>query len=138
MAKVTGVGGVFFKTKDPESTKNWYKQHLGFDTNEWGATFTFRKEEQPDKRGYLQWSPFKEDTKYFDPSEKEFMVNYRVDDLEALVATLRENGVTICDEIETYDYGKFIHIMDGDGNKIELWEPVDEVFDQMDEDNKND
>ena len=137
MAKVTGVGGVFFKTKDPESTKNWYKQHLGFDTNEWGATFTFRKEEQPDKRGYLQWSPFKEDTKYFDPSEKEFMVNYRVDDLEALVATLRENGVTICDEIETY-YGKFIHIMDGDGNKIELWEPVDEVFDQMDEDNKND
>lgn len=138
MAKVTGVGGVFFKTKDPASTKNWYKQHLGFDTNEWGATFTFRKEEQPDKRGYLQWSPFKEDTTYFDPSEKEFMVNYRVDDLEALVATLRENGVTICDEIETYDYGKFIHIMDGDGNKIELWEPVDEVFDQMDEDNKND
>ena len=131
MKRVTGIGGIFFKTKDPGATKAWYEKHLGFDTDQWGAVFTFRKNEDPDKKGYLQWSPFKEDTDYFQPSEKEFMINYRVENLEELVKLLHEEGVTICDEIASYDYGKFVHIMDADGNKIELWEPIDEVFDQL-------
>ena len=131
MKRVTCIGGIFFKTKDPGATKAWYEKHLGFDTDQWGAAFTFRKNEDPDKKGYLQWSPFKEDTDYFQPSEKEFMINYRVENLVELVKLLREEGVTICDEIASYDYGKFVHIMDADGNKIELWEPIDEVFDQL-------
>ncbi|MBK8348723.1 MAG: VOC family protein [Saprospiraceae bacterium] len=131
MKKVTGIGGIFFKTNDPKATKEWYAHHLGFNTDEWGASFTFRKTEDPSQKVYVQWSPFKSDTDYFEPSSKEFMINYRVDDIENLVKTLRDEGVTICDEIESYDYGKFVHIMDADGNKIELWEPVDEVFDQM-------
>ncbi|MBL0100272.1 MAG: VOC family protein [Saprospiraceae bacterium] len=131
MKKVTGIGGIFFKTNDPKATKEWYARHLGFNTDEWGASFTFRKTEDPSQKVYVQWSPFKSDTDYFEPSSKEFMINYRVDDIENLVKTLRDEGVTICDEIESYDYGKFVHIMDADGNKIELWEPVDEVFDQM-------
>jgi predicted enzyme related to lactoylglutathione lyase len=132
MKKVTGVGGVFFKTRDPAATKAWYAKHLGFDTDEWGATFSFRKNENPEAKGYLQWSPFKADTDYFLPSQKEFMINYRVEDIEALVQLLKEEDVTICDEIATYDYGKFVHIMDSDGNKIELWEPIDEIFDNPD------
>ncbi len=130
MKRVTGIGGVFFKTKDPKVTKEWYAKHLGFVTDDYGASFTFRKTENPDKNGYLQWSPFKEDTDYFAPSQKEFMINYRVENLVELVKALEEEGVTICDEIESFDYGKFVHILDNDGNKIELWEPIDEVFNQ--------
>ncbi len=136
MKKVTGIGGIFFKTKDPKATKEWYARHLGFDTDEYGAAFTFKKDEDPLKNGYLQWSPFKADTDYFAPSTKEFMINYRVENLIELVKMLKEEGVTICDEIETYDYGKFVHILDNDGNKIELWEPVDEVFDKYYNDKK--
>jgi catechol 2,3-dioxygenase-like lactoylglutathione lyase family enzyme len=131
MKRVTGIGGIFFKTQDPQATKYWYAKHLGFNTDQWGATFKTKQWDDPTKSSYLQWSPFKHDTDYFEPSIKEFMVNYRVHDLEALVTLLKEEGVTICDEIASYDYGKFVHIMDGDGNKIELWEPKDEVFDQM-------
>ena len=124
--RVTGIGGVFFKTTDPQKTKVWYQSHLGFDTDQWGATFAFRKEESPESKGYLQWSPFAKDTQYFEPSTKDFMINYRVDDLVWLVAKLKEEGVTVLDEIEEYPYGKFVHILDNDGNKIELWEAVDE------------
>lgn len=124
--RVTGVGGIFFKSTDPKSTKEWYKEHLGFDTDQWGAVFEFKKVDEPQSSGYLQWSPFAADTEYFQPSSKEFMVNYRVEDLVWLVEQLRKEGVTICDEIEEYPYGKFVHILDNDGNKIELWEPVDE------------
>jgi predicted enzyme related to lactoylglutathione lyase len=131
MKRVTGIGGIFFKSKNPNATKEWYAKHLGFNIDQWGAAFTFRKEDAPDKKGYLQWSPFADDTDYFQPSDKEFMINYRVENLEVLVNLLREEGVTICDEIASYDYGKFVHIMDSDGNKIELWEPIDEVFDQL-------
>lgn len=131
MKRVTGIGGIFFKTKDPKSTKAWYAKHLGFNTDEWGASFISRKVEDPSKNAYLQWSPFQNDTDYFEPSQKEFMINYRVENLEKLVQTLKDEGVTICDEITSYDYGKFVHIMDEDGNKIELWEPVDDVFDDL-------
>ena len=131
MKRVTGIGGLFFKTSDPESTKSWYEKHLGIKMDAYGAVFISRKPEAPDENQYLQWSPFKRDTDYFLPSEKEFMVNYRVENLEKLVALLKDEGVTICDEIASYDYGKFVHIMDNDGNKIELWEPVDAVFDDF-------
>ncbi len=131
MKRVTGIGGLFFKTSDPESIKSWYEKHLGIKMDAYGAVFISRKPEAPDENQYLQWSPFKRDTDYFLPSDKEFMVNYRVENLEKLVALLKDEGVTICDEIASYDYGKFVHIMDNDGNKIELWEPVDAVFDDF-------
>ncbi len=132
--RVTGIGGLFFKTTDPSKTKEWYKKHLGFNTDQWGATFAFRKDENPTETGYVQWSPFKEDTSYFNPSEKSFMVNYRVEDLDWLVGVLKEEGVTICDEIARYPYGNFVHIMDNDGNKIELWEPIDDQLLPQDSD----
>lgn len=126
--KVTGVGGIFFKCKDPQQMKDWYADNLGLVTNEYGSLFEFRNTHEPSKVNYLQWSPFKEDTTYFQPSEKAFMINYRVENLVELEKELRAQGVTICDKIEEYEYGKFLHIMDPEGNKIELWEPIDEVF----------
>jgi len=128
MKKVTGIGGIFFKCNDPEKMRNWYAENLGLITNEYGSLFEFRNTDEPSKKEYLQWSPFSADTNYFEPSQKEFMVNYRVQNIEQLVAELKTAGVVICDEIATYDYGKFVHILDPEGNKIELWEPVDEVF----------
>jgi predicted enzyme related to lactoylglutathione lyase len=97
---------------------------LGMDTNDYGCGFEWREESDPEKKGTTQWSAFSETTKYFEPSNKEFMINYRVHDLEALIVQLKEEGVTILDEMETYDYGKFVHILDAEGNKIELWEPA--------------
>ncbi len=123
MKKVTGIGGIFFKCKDPNKMNEWYKTHLGFDTTQYGTSFEWRQLEDPAKTGTTHWSPFAETTKYFEPSTKDFMINYRVDNLEALVAQLKSEGVTIVDEIESYDYGKFVHIVDVEGNKIELWEP---------------
>lgn len=125
MKKVTGIGGVFFKCKDPNKMKEWYKTHLGFDVTDWGVNFEWRDAENPEKTGSTAWNPFPETTKYFEPSTKDFMINYRVADLVALVDQLKSEGVTIVDNIETYDYGKFVHIMDPEGNKIELWEPAD-------------
>ena len=121
--KVTGIGGVFFFTENPKETREWYAKNLGFDVNDWGSTFESRNLSNPDVVDSLQWSPFKKDDPYFEPSKKEFMINYRVQNIEGLVAQLKENGVTVLDEIASYDYGKFVHIMDADGNKIELWEP---------------
>lgn len=129
--KVTGVGGIFFKTKDTQKVKDWYAENLGLATTEYGSSFEFRNAHRPDEINYLQWSPFKEDTEYFKPSEKDFMVNYRVQNIEGLVEKLKANGVTIVDEIVSYDYGKFVHIVDLEGNAIELWEPVDKVFTEM-------
>ncbi|MFY0606958.1 MAG: VOC family protein [Cyclobacteriaceae bacterium] len=129
--KVTGIGGIFFKTSDPNATKDWYNRHLGLATDQYGSCIEFRNTHRPEEINYLQWSPFTKDTKYFQPSQKEFMINYRVQNIEGLVEKLRAQGVTICDEIESFDYGKFVHIMDLDGNKLELWEPVDHVFTEM-------
>lgn len=126
--RVTGIGGIFFKSKDPKAQRDWYSSNLGLATDDYGSLFEFRKPDNPDDRAYLQWSPFAEDTEYFNPSTREFMINYRVDDIEALVKRLSENGVTICDEIESFEYGKFVHVMDPEGNKIELWEPNDDSF----------
>ena len=131
MKRVTGIGGIFFKCKDPDKVKEWYKTHLGFDTDKYGTSFEWRLADDPNQKGFSQWSPFAESTKYFQPSEKEFMINYRVENLEALVEALKKEGVTIVDEIESFEYGKFVHIMDVEGNKIELWEPVDEEYDKL-------
>lgn len=125
MKKVTGIGGIFFKCKDPKKMTEWYQKNLGLTTNPYGATFEWYEGDDSTKKGQTQWTPFPELTKYFDPSAKDFMINYRVENLEALVDELKKNGVTIVDSLETYDYGKFIHILDGEGNKIELWEPKD-------------
>lgn len=129
--KVTGIGGIFFKTDDPNATKEWYGKHLGLAIGQYGSSFEFRNAHRPDEINYLQWSTFDKDSKYFAPSEKEFMINYRVQNIEGLVQKLKSEGVSICDEIEEFEYGKFVHIMDNDGNKIELWEPVDSVFTAM-------
>ncbi len=131
MKRVTGIGGIFFKCKDPKKMREWYKTHLSINTNQYGAVFEWRQANDSSKKGFSQWSPFNEKTKYFEPSTKEFMINYRVEDLGALVAELKKEGVTITDTMETYDYGKFIHIMDIEGNKIELWEPNDIAYEKM-------
>ncbi|OOG77198.1 VOC family protein [Algoriphagus sp. A40] len=127
--RVTGIGGIFFKVKDPNATKTWYQQHLGLNTDAYGTTFEWRSSENPEKMGFSQWSPMKDDTTYFKPSEKDFMINYRVENLTELVEELKAEGVTILDEIETFEYGKFVHILDPDGHSIELWEPIDEEYD---------
>ena len=121
--KVTGIGGIFFKCKDPKKMKEWYNTHLGLNTNDYGATFEWREASDSTKEGSTTWSPFAETTKYFEPSTKDFMINYRVVDLEALVEELKKEGITIVDKIEDSDYGKFVHIIDMEGNKIQLWEP---------------
>ena len=126
MKKVTGIGGIFFKCKDPKAINEWYKTHLGFATTPYGTSFEWRDIDDSTKKGLTQWNPFTETTKYFEPSSKDFMINYRVENLEALIDQLKNEGVTIVDKIEDSDYGKFVHILDLEGNKIELWEPVDE------------
>ena len=133
MKKVTGIGGIFFKCKDTNKMREWYKAHLGLNTNQYGTVFEWRQASDSTKKGFTQWSPFSESTKYFEPSTKDFIINYRVADLEALVEELRKEGVTVVDKIEKYDYGKFVHILDAEGNKIELWEPNDIVYEKMGE-----
>ena len=124
--RVTGIGGFFFKSKDPKKIKDWYRDRLGLNTDDYGCTFWWKDEEG--EKCSTQWSPFQEDTSYFNPSKKEFMMNFRVNDLEGLLQVLEKEGVTIVGEIEKYDYGKFGWILDPEGNKIELWEPVDRAF----------
>jgi catechol 2,3-dioxygenase-like lactoylglutathione lyase family enzyme len=125
MKRVTGLGGIFFKTKDPQAMRDWYNQHLGLNIDQYGATFEWQDSQDPTQKGSTIWSPFPEQTTYFSPSSKEFMFNFRVDNLEELLALLRQEGVEVIGEMEVYDYGKFGWILDPEGNKIELWEPVD-------------
>lgn len=126
MKKVTGIGGVFFKCDDPKAMNEWYAAKLGLPATNYGATFEWRDADDPSQKGSTTWSTFPKDTGYFKPSEKPFMINYRVADLVSLVAELRKDNVTIVDEIAEYDYGKFVHILDPEGNIIELWEPKEE------------
>ncbi|MBC3789039.1 VOC family protein [Spirosoma utsteinense] len=124
MKRVTGIGGIFFKTKDPHAMRDWYSQHLGLTTDQHGATFEWRESQDPAQKGVTTWSPFPEQTSYFSPSSKEFMLNFRVANLEELLVLLRQEGVEVIGEMEVYEYGKFGWILDPEGNKIELWEPV--------------
>ena len=125
MKRITGIGGIFFKCKDPDKMKDWYKAHLGFETDPYGTSFEWQQSDDTTKKGLTLWSPFSDETKYFEPSTKDFMINYRVENLADLVEQLKKEGVTVLDEIETFEYGKFVHLMDIENNKIELWEPND-------------
>jgi len=119
------MGGIFFKCSDPAGIKEWYKTHLGLPVDPYGATFEWRDAADPEKKGQTIWSPFKKETDYFAPSGKDFMFNYRVENLEWLLGELKKEGIEQIGEMQSYDYGKFAHIMDPEGNKIELWEAID-------------
>jgi D-3-phosphoglycerate dehydrogenase len=126
LKRVTGIGGLFFKTNDPAKIKEWYKNHLGFNVDDWGCTFWWK--DKNNKQASTQWSPFKSDTDYFNPSKKDYMFNYRVDNLVELINKLKTEGVEVVGNIEEYEYGKFGWVLDPEGNKIELWEPIDKAF----------
>lgn len=125
--RVTGIGGIFFKSADPAQINEWYKKHLGLNTTEWGCVFECNDPNQPDAKAPAQtvWNPFKASTDYFAPSEKPYMINYLVENLVELLEALKSEGVTIVGEMQEYPYGKFGWILDPEGNKIELWEPID-------------
>ena len=131
MRKVTGIGGIFFKCNNPDSTKEWYRKHLGLNTDDYGTNFEWRQADAPNKKGFTQWSPFKKDSTYFGSSDQKMMINYRVENLDLLVKQLKSEGVNIVDEIEEHEYGKFVHILDNEGNRVELWEPNDEEYDKI-------
>ena len=124
MARVTGIGGVFFKARDKEALTAWYREHLGIEAGEYGMAFDWRDTGGTEVPGCTVWGPFRHDTTYFNPSTAPFMINYRVDDLDALLAKLRAAGVTVDDKVEEYEYGRFGWIMDPEGNRLELWEPT--------------
>ena len=129
--RVTGIGGVFLISDNPDATKDWYQKHLGIKSGKWGGTFHWKNPEDSTKDGFTAWSFFKTDTTYTDPSTKDAMINYRVENLEELLATLKEEGVQIVGEMESFEYGKFGWIMDPNGYKIELWEPNDEEYSKI-------
>ncbi|MEY3843682.1 MAG: hypothetical protein RL293_104 [Bacteroidota bacterium] len=131
MKRVTGIGGILFECENPEEMKSWYQKHLGLQTDAYGTNFEWRTAEDPSQKGFTQWSPMPKESAYLKPSNHTFMMNYRVADLSALVPILKQEGVHILDEIEEFEYGKFVHILDVEGNKIELWEPKDEAYDQI-------
>jgi predicted enzyme related to lactoylglutathione lyase len=126
MKRVTGIGGIFFKADDPKKLGQWYKTHLGINVEEWGGcSFRWASPENPSGTGTTVWSPFSSDTDYFAPSESSFMINYRVDDLHALLAALRQEGCDVDDKVDESEYGKFGWVMDPEGNRIELWQAPD-------------
>ena len=131
MPRVTGIGGIFFESENPSQMREWYGNNLGLAIDDYGSPFEFRNANNPNEINYLRWSVMEKESDYFAPSKKGFMINYRVQNIEGLVKKLAENGTTILDEIETFEYGKFVHILDPEGNKIELWEPVDSVLTKM-------
>jgi predicted enzyme related to lactoylglutathione lyase len=121
--RVIGIGGVFFKSKENKQLGAWYAENLGINQNSSGVLFQWRSFDQPEIEHMTTWSVFAADSTYFDSSKAPFMINYIVDDLDAILAKLAENGVRIDPKREDYDYGRFAWIFDPDGNKIELWEP---------------
>jgi predicted enzyme related to lactoylglutathione lyase len=131
MKRATAIGGVFFKCKDAGAQKEWYARHLGMVVDKYGTSFEWRQPDAPEKKGFTAWSPMSNETDYFGDAAQQYMINYRVENLEALVETLKTEGVTIVDDIENYEYGKFVHILDGEGNRVELWEANDEEYDKM-------
>ena len=127
MKRVTGIGGIFFKAQNPEKLRAGYETHRGMPIESWGGMqFHWRREDDPQTRGYTAWTLFKADTRYFDPSEKPFMINYRVENLAEVLAALKSEGVTGDEKIEDSEYGRFAWVMDPEGNRIELWEPPKE------------
>jgi predicted enzyme related to lactoylglutathione lyase len=129
--KVTGIGGIFFKCKDSAMMRAWYAKYLGLQTDQFGTNFEWRLADDPTKKGFTQWSPFAQDTKYFEPSKKDFMIDYRVENLDWLLGQLKNEGVPIVGKVEVETYVKFAHIVDRKGNCVELWEPNDGVYDKV-------
>jgi catechol 2,3-dioxygenase-like lactoylglutathione lyase family enzyme len=123
MRRVTGIGGVFFKARDPKALGAWYRTHLGLKVEDWGGVAFRWSDDNTAGVGTTIWSPFNEDTTYFAPSASPFMVNFRVEDLHALLAALREEGCTVDERVEESEHGKFGWVMDPEGNRIELWQP---------------
>jgi predicted enzyme related to lactoylglutathione lyase len=124
MKRVTGIGGIFFNAKDPVTLRAWYKQHLGIDVQSWGgAAFSWSDESGNPTNGTTAWSVGAADSTHFAPSTSTFMVNYRVDDLAALLQALRDEGCHVLEETSDSEYGKFGWVMDPEGNKVELWQP---------------
>lgn len=122
MQRVTGIGGIFFKAADPKGLAAWYKEHLGLDVNDWGgALFQWGGEGSP--AGTTVWSPFSHDTEYMAPGTASFMVNFRVADLDRLLAALKQEGCAVMEKTESSEQGKFGWVIDPEGNKVELWEP---------------
>ena len=135
--KVTGIGGIFFKCKNPEKIKNWYNKNLGLKTDAYGTVFVWYQGADSTKKAYTQWTPFKNTTKYFGDSSQKFMIDYRVADLDALVTQLKKDNVTVVDSIERYNYGSFVHVLDCEGNKVELWQPIDTAYGKFPDDQTN-
>jgi catechol 2,3-dioxygenase-like lactoylglutathione lyase family enzyme len=126
MKRVTGIGGIFFKATDAPKLRDWYKEHLGLEVTDWGgAIFNWRQAEDPEQKGLTVWSIFPATSTYLDPSDKPFMINYRVENLDQLLAQLRSEGVVVEDKIVEEFNGRFAWIMDPDGNRVELWEPAE-------------
>ena len=126
MKRVTGIGGVFFKSQDPDKLRSWYQEHLGLEPDTYGGvSFEWREADQPDRVGQTIWSLFPADTKYFEPSQAPFMINYRVENLDRVLSELRKEGVKVDDNVAEYDFGRFGWVMDPEGNRIELWEPLE-------------
>jgi len=126
MKRVTGIGGIFFKSKDPKALAEWYRVHLGVNIEQWGgAIFRWASPENPSGVGATVWSLFKSDTKHFEPGQAPFMINYRVADLHALLAALRSEGCNVLDKVDESEFGKFGWVIDPEGNKVELWQPPD-------------
>lgn len=125
MAKVTGIGGVFFKsTSDKAALGAWYRQHLGMSFEDWGGAILRWADDKAEDGGLTVWSLAAADSKWFAPSTSSFMINYRVDNLDEMLESLRAGGVEIVSGPESAENGKFAWIMDPDGNKVELWEPM--------------
>ena len=120
---VTGIGGVFFKVRNPQRVSAWYREHLGVHVGEAGADFLWRDYNNPESVGRTVWAPFPHDTDYFGPNAQDFMINYRVNDLDGLLSHLKAAGVQQADTLEEYSYGRFAWIVDVEGNRVELWEP---------------
>jgi predicted enzyme related to lactoylglutathione lyase len=131
MKRVNSIGGIFFKCKNPAAVREWYEKHLGINTDQYGTNFEWRQAEDSSRSGFTQWAPFSHNTKYFEPSEKDFMINYRVENLQLMVEQLKKEGVMVVDDIENFAYGSFVHILDIEGNKIELWEPDDAEYEKI-------
>lgn len=127
MKKVTGLGGVFIKCENPQKMNDWYAKNLGLQIGEYGTTFQWRELDNPSIKGSTAWCTFAKESKYFNPSVKPFMINYRVENLVTMVDELKKENVTIVDEISEYEYGKFVHVLDPEGNIIELWEPIGDL-----------
>ena len=134
--KITGLGGVFFKAKNPNAMKQWYDDNFRLGSDQYGKAFSWRDVNDKEHISYTQWSVMKDDTDYFDPGKQQYMINYRVENLDELLDELKSKGIKQIGAVDKYDYGNFAWVLDPEGNKIELWEPVDQVFTDISEEQK--